>query len=636
MYKIIAVGINNNKCKIELLDSGLNIVGSTQLLSTAVLNMYINQGIYTIVITTNGGSFYLAVEHDAQTLKASVSSADVYYNNLSSETEVFAGGIYVISIISSGGGGNFYPDYAFSYSVSNGNYAEIEGNYLRIKPTASYNVTFTLSVSYFNGSLVRTIRIVNAFNFADAIQLESTQYDTFMAYVINASSYGYNNFVNTATVNVYSNSQLIYSYTNQTFSGNKLVVNLIDRLWLETFTVTTEVRINTDMGYYVKNLSGKGITYNKGTFSSSTSLQYDYEFYNITGTYTNKKITVPSNVKILNMDSNNTNITGIYFEIQSRTTPLIFNIKNLYFTAPTNTTAITSYGDLVINCSGTNRFYGGEGIVDGFYIEEDGNPGIEIHNNNLIINGSTLYVYGGKGANQSNYQDFYNIDPAGNGGTAIECYNVFFNINYIYIKGGNGGNGGHGRNGVDGADGSGYKSNGKDGADGSDGTNGSYGGDAGHGGMGLWILGNSCVIASSTFNIYGGTGGNGGRGGNGGAGGDGVDGKGGQLVGTAGTGGNGGDGGYAGMGGDYGTGMIAFNEYDINKVINLSSYSDTTLLNKLLTWASNGTAGVGGTGGSGGKRGIGGTNFWGTKAPNGYNGTTMPNGGSGGNPNPHV
>lgn len=99
-------------------------------------------------------------------------------------------------------------------------------------------------------------------------------------------------------------------------------------------------------------------------------------------------------------------------------------------------------------------------------------------------------------------------------------------------------------------------------------------------------------------------------------------------------GGNAGNGGNGSYGGSYGTGMVAFNTYDINKIINLSGKNYDSMLN---AWTPDGIGGAGGAGGKGGTGGLGGKNTWGKCAPSGANGIDrLDGGGQGGDPRPHV
>lgn len=294
---------------------------------------------------------------------------------------------------------------------------------------------------------------------------------------------------------------------------------------------------------------------------------------------------------------------------------------------------IRSQRDIILNCFGTVRFTGGAGIKDAFYLDLYGDPAVEMHDNSLVINGSgKLLIYGGRGGDTSDYQDFYCNSTAGSGGTAVEVGNLVINVSSLTIQGGAGGNGGDGKKGADGVDGVGLQSNGV-GARGTDGEYGGYACGGGNAGMGVWILGDKCVIFTTNLSIYGGAAGNGGRGGDGGRGGNGAKGKDGGLFGGQCGGGNAGYGGNGCYGGDYGTGMVAFNSYDINKIINLSGKNYDTMLN---AWSPDGTGGAGGTGGKGGTGGAGGKNTWGAQAPSGASGIDGLNGSQGGNPRPHI
>lgn len=199
------------------------------------------------------------------------------------------------------------------------------------------------------------------------------------------------------------------------------------------------------------------------------------------------------------------------------------------------------------------------------------------------------------------------------------------------IRGGDGGDGGDGIDGADGIDGVGYQENGV-GARGTDGEYGGYACGGGNAGMGVWILGDKCVIYTTNLTISGGGAGNGGKGGDGGDGGDGAKGKDGGIFGGQCGGGNAGNGGNGCYGGDFGTGMIAFNEYDIHKIINLSGINYDAMLKE---WSPDGIGGAGGKGGKGGTGGEGGKNFWGTRAPSGADGIDGIDGSPGGDPRPY-
>lgn len=367
--------------------------------------------------------------------------------------------------------------------------------------------------------------------------------------------------------------------------------------------------------------------------STSYSAEYVY-FYCTSRSFSSKVVYIPDTVKMLIVNNASTvNLTGVYFDIAESENPLIIHFNSasaLTIKAPVNISVINSSRDIVLNCKGIVSLYGGNGIDNEFYVDLDGDPAICAHNNTVVLNGAgTLKLYGGDGGNTYG-QEFYNIDPAGNGGTAIEVKNLVINVGGIYIKGGAGGNGGVGTQGSNGVDGISAGSNGTDGG------NGGYGGDGGSAGMGVWVLGNYCAIYTSNIQMYGGVAGNGGLGGRGGNGGNGADGS------RYGNGGNGGDAGNGGMGGDYGTGMIAFNSYDINKIKYYNSAGGeislpTNLKTMFETWSSDGMPGVGGNPGTPGKGGKGGSGFLGIGAgSNGYNGSPGIQGGSGGNPNPHI
>ena len=78
--------------------------------------------------------------------------------------------------------------------------------------------------------------------------------------------------------------------------------------------------------------------------------------------------------------------------------------------------------------------------------------------------------------------------------------------------------------------------------------------------------------------------------------------------------------------------MIAFNEYDIHKIINLSGINYDAMLKE---WSPDGIGGAGGKGGKGGTGGEGGKNFWGTRAPSGADGIDGIDGSPGGDPRPY-
>lgn len=223
-------------------------------------------------------------------------------------------------------------------------------------------------------------------------------------------------------------------------------------------------------------------------------------------------ITVPSSVKFLTIESNYSYyIRGVSFSVVASSQPLIINIKNIDIFAPVNIPTIASQRDIILNCYGTVRLTGGAGKLDAPFWNLYGDPAVEMHDNLLVINGpGSLFLYGGKDGDTSDYRDVYYNSTAGSGGTAVEVGDLVLNVTALTIRGGAGGDGGDGKNGADGVDGKGLQDNGV-GARGTDEENGGYACGGGNAGMGVWILGQKCVIYTTNLTISGGTAGNGGK-----------------------------------------------------------------------------------------------------------------------------
>lgn len=490
---------------------------------------------------------------------------------------------------------------------------------------ASTPIAGTVDIEYQNDVVI----------FYPELKIITDDYKQYFAYVVNSANA--TDIPKTITISVMSAGKIIEELCqNAVFNGDTFILDLSSYfISEESYSFNCEIYVNDSEIIALDPIEiSNPVKENEETVTINHSTEYVHLRYTKTQNFISKQINIPSNVKVLNIEASYSYyIRGLCFNIQTAEAPLIININAIDIFAPSLLPTIKSNRDIILNCFGTVRLTGGYGLEDGVLGAEDGLPAIQMHDNTLIINGTgSLLLYGGNGGSTSDYQEFYNIDQAGRGGTALEVNNLTINIQSLKIVGGNGGNGGKGIDGIDGEDGVGLQENGV-GARGTDGTNGGYGGDGGNAGMGIWILGSYCAIYSENLTVSGGTAGNGGRGGNGGDGGNGAQGKS-VNWGSPCGGGRGGSGGNGGMGGDYGTGMVAFNTYDINKVVNMTNKDFTSMFN---TWTQDGMPGAGGSGGKGGTGGPGGTAWWPVKdAPAGPNGYDGLDGGSGGNPNPHV
>lgn len=504
-----------------------------------------------------------------------------------------------------------------------------EGNTFLSKNSTYYLKVYNVGAVSLSSNITINYLYENTFN--SILKVVTEGHRQYYAYVIegaNVSGMSLSIVVNFNGHSIYNNT-IISSDNDFVLPINLTSVNFISG----TNTINASIIVNGN----TLNPASVPMQEIHTTYSTLDSTSYSAEyvyFYCTSRSFSSKVVYIPDTVKMLIVNNASTvNLTGVYFDIAESENPLIIHFNSasaLTIKAPVNISVINSSRDIVLNCKGNVSLYGGNGIDNEFYVDLDGDPAICAHNNTIVLNGAgTLKLYGGDGGDTYG-QEFYNIDPAGNGGTAIEVKNLVINVGGIYIKGGAGGNGGVGTQGSHGVDGISAGSNGTDGG------NGGYGGDGGSAGMGVWVLGNYCAIYTSNIQIYGGVAGNGGLGGRGGNGGNGADGS------RYGNGGNGGDAGNGGMGGDYGTGMIAFNSYDINKIKYYNSAGGeislpTNLKTMFETWSSDGMPGVGGNPGTPGKGGKGGSGFLGMGAgSNGYNGSSGIQGGSGGNPNPHI
>lgn len=562
-------------------------------------------------------------------------SSEVYTNNVNDEIQVLSGGIYTIDTILQSQYGIHTLDYEFTYEISDSGYGYIQNNELHIAPTADYNVTFTLNVFSLRTTYQATIKIVQPYTLSQDIAIETIDHKEFVAYIVTIENQFLNNFDLNAAVVFNDNLSSEKTYSNQTFIENRLVIDITELMMFSTYKFDTTLDIVTDEGSYFYRLSTFNISNTPQSFNSSTTYTAEYVHINFPSStnYTNMRIAIPNSVDFLTIDSNYSYyIRGVYFDIAASTEPLVINIKNIDVFAPQNMPTIKSARDIILNCFGTVRLTGGAGVDDEFYLDLDGDPAIQMHDNLLIINGSgSLTLEGGDGGNTSDGQEFYYNSTAGSGGTAIEVGDLVLDVSRLTIRGGDGGDGGDGIDGADGIDGVGYQENGV-GARGTDGEYGGYACGGGNAGMGVWILGDKCVIYTTNLTISGGGAGNGGKGGDGGDGGDGAKGKDGGIFGGQCGGGNAGNGGNGCYGGDFGTGMIAFNEYDIHKIINLSGINYDAMLKE---WSPDGIGGAGGKGGKGGTGGEGGKNFWGTRAPSGADGIDGIDGSPGGDPRPY-
>ena len=467
--------------------------------------------------------------------------------------------------------------------------------------------------------------------FNASVQIETDEHKMFWAYTIEAANVGNA----TVYVDLYLNNSAICS--GHSFIGDKFIFDLTPYIFnnAEQYHFNATLTVITDTDEYEYTLDA--IQIQNLAVTHSPDNEYNNEYTHLTfdmdSDYVNNIINIPSSVKMLTIEANSYNIRGLGFNVATSTIPLIINIKNVNIYAPTNMPTVKSSRDIILNCFGTVTLVGGNGIDDEFYLDLDGDPAVEMQDNLLVVNGSgTLNLTGGNGGNTSDGQDFYYNDTAGAGGTAVEVGDLVININTMVITGGNGGDGGDGLKGLDGADGVGQKENGV-GQTGEDGEYGGYASGGGNAGMGIWIVGQKCVIYSQNLTISGGIAGNGGKGGDGGNGGNGGPGKDGGVFGGQCGGGNGGRGGNGCYGGSYGTGMVAFNTYDLNKIINLSGVNYDSMLS---AWTADGTGGAGGKGGKGGTGGPGGKSFWGSQAPNGTDGEDGFDGAQGGDPRPYA
>lgn len=455
-----------------------------------------------------------------------------------------------------------------------------------------------------------------------------------IAYVVNSANA--TDIPKTITVSVMSAGKIIEELCQDAvFNGDTFILDLSSYfIPEESYSFNCEICVNNSEIIALDPIEiSNPVKENEETVTTSHSAEYVYLKYTKTQDFINKQINIPGNVKVLNIQASYSYyIRGLCFNIQAADSPLIININAIDIFAPSLLPTIKSNRDIILNCFGTVRLTGGFGINDGVLGDEDGLPAIQMHDNLLIINGSgSLTLEGGDGGNTSDGQEFYYNSTAGSGGTAIEVGDLVLNVSRLTIRGGDGGDGGDGIDGADGIDGVGYQENGV-GARGTDGEYGGYACGGGNAGMGVWILGDKCVIYTTNLTISGGGAGNGGKGGDGGDGGDGAKGKDGGIFGGQCGGGNAGNGGNGCYGGDFGTGMIAFNEYDIHKIINLSGINYDAMLKE---WSPDGIGGAGGKGGKGGTGGEGGKNFWGTRAPSGADGIDGIDGSPGGDPRPY-
>ena len=414
----------------------------------------------------------------------------------------------------------------------------------------------------------------------------SSQIDSDMTFRILYDNLGEVQYDPTSTIEwiaytVTASDGAILLQTTVTSAASFFSLGFHDLNFYDNIKITAVIHILFN-GQSIEEEVSAGYSYQTtGTISSfsasgKTRLVFDLSQYSTTSTRT---ISIPSNITVLNLKGNGTQIQGLRFVFDDNCKVNLYNI-NLKANAPYYVFN-SSYASaiLTVDVRGTCRISGGDASSS-----YSATPAIHIANIKFYVHG-VLNIFGGDGSNGSN-----------------------------------------GSNGSVGADGETISAACVDGNPGSNGTRGYAGANGKAGAIG--VRANSLYIyGNGTLNIYGGNGGDGGNGGNGGMGGRGSDGGGAGFFNQAGTGGRGGNGGYGGIGGAGGAGGIPYGAYNTSSTVVYDSL--TCLVNLYI--GNCGKGGTGGTGGKGGTGGRGGSNTAIGYAGYGGDGGTGGNGGAAGN-----
>lgn len=523
------------------------------------------------------------------------------------------------------GGIEEYPQFIVNYNGET--VVPINGYYYFFEGNAS---TVTVNVSFLDKVVPFAIFYVQSPEVEVRLEYVSDEYAFFaksnMTYNSDETFKCTNNelFVNDGSIKDVSDSR------------SSLSVSLNDIRWEVNATITARYTFTSEtLGTFIVeeelNYQNPRMSINQINFNSKMMAYVNYASTDSTQVVTT--ITVPSNIKMLNIDG----VGGKYFrlniKVASRQDSLRINVSNLYF----------YYADCALNYSGDQTIYFDVANVCNIMPSANSvNTAIAV--NKLILAGKSLKVTAASAQNATTGND------AVSGATALVAQTLVIYINELYLTGGNGGNGGKalnsaaaGKNGGNAGNGGlalsipqaasiqvksscskivltggngGHGGNGGDGANGNaSSVHGKKGGNGGAGGNGAepcnYFLSNSKITKSKGASGVGGIGGNGGNGygenavgGTGGIGG----------FSENGTGGRGGDGGNGGDG----------------KPINSSdSSSGAGGTGGRGGYSTNGRGGRGGDGGKGGRGGNGGNGGAGGSSESGYGGIGG-NGGDGG------
>ena len=494
------------------------------------------------------------------------------------------------------GGIEEYPQFIVNYNGET--VVPINGYYYFFEGNAS---TVTVNVSFLDKVVPFAIFYVQSPEVEVRLEYVSDEYAFFaksnMTYNSDETFKCTNNelFVNDGSIKDVSDSR------------SSLSVSLNDIRWEVNATITARYTFTSEtLGTFIVeeelNYQNPRMSINQINFNSKMMAYVNYASTDSTQVVTT--ITVPSNIKMLNIDG----VGGKYFrlniKVASRQDSLRINVSNLYF----------YYADCALNYSGDQTIYFDVANVCNIMPSANSvNTAIAV--NKLILAGKSLKV------TAASAQDATTGNDAVSGATALVAQTLVVYINELYLTGGNGGNGGNAIV---------SKSDGND------------GGNAGNGGLALNIPQAASIQVKSSCSKIVLTGGNGGVGGNGGDGANGnASSKEGKSGGKGGTGGNGaepcnyflsnskitkskGDSGKGGTGGNGGNG---YGENAVGGTGGAGGFSE------------NGTGGTGGNGGNGGdgkpinssgsSSGAGGTGGKGGGSTNGTGGTGG-NGGVGG------
>ena len=563
----------------------------------------------------------------------------------------------------------------------------IDGNRFTVPGDAEAGTTIEIIGNYQGSELLQTCEVVNPFDLMTEEIVSVKDGKMVVNYSVKAEEAGMLNdaYKLNLTYTFFHDNEIISTATLQDVSYEQPIV--------KDFTEARRY-INLDLVLRLECIVGEECFYYDTTKNldqppqsmplKSKTLSNELVFLthsDVTGAITYE---VDPKVKLLLIEGEKGYEYNIQLDIKERSEPILLYLTN-FKSRVSSGNVINTNGTLCLWCYGTSELIAGNGTAKKF-TPEDGQTLLDFENKNtnestidgghairamnVYINGESLKLHGGNGANGIGFgtQDFYSTvlytyisgENGGDGGNGILAYGIVnINLKSFEAHGGNGGNGcdgaseyvktdstyfykgyegvcgGHGGNGgiaieckqfianelssdssinlYSGNGGNGGNGGyGKDGLSGDDRSsvapNGENGYDGGSGGNG-GANGYAIKIDTAESNRFSAItlhGGTAGNGGRGGNGGNGGDGKSTSTWGS--TGGKGGDGGYAGAGGD--AKSVA--------TVNTGSYGWKIYKSQKGEGGKGGAGGIGGTGGNGG--------LFGSK---GDDGETMPQGANG-------